>query len=191
MSSLRISRTSTWFPLSLGAASLVLLLATTGCGGEPHADHVEPMVDATEAAVNEVETGSTLMVHDAQLFLMPDMGALYMVVHNPGDQPDRLLRVETAAADAVETHESLEEDGVERMVARPEGFEVPASGRLVLEPGGKHVMLISPKVPEGSSDVEFVLHFEHAGAVDLRVATSGGAGGDDSMDHGEMDHDGH
>jgi len=125
---------------------------------------------------------------------MPDMGALYLTVHNPGPQGDRLLSVEVGIASVAETHETVEEEGVMRMVARPQGFEVPPSGQLVLEPGGKHIMLFNPQEPEGET-VPVVLHFEKAGAVevDATVSSVGGSQGhpeDHEMDHSRDSHSG-
>jgi copper(I)-binding protein len=113
------------------------------------------------------------------------MGAVYFTVVNPGSRSDRLLRVETGAAERAETHETVEENGVMRMVARPEGFEVPAGGTLELQPGGKHVMLVGPRAPaegdSGSGGIGLTLHFEHAGAIEVQAALTpiegmGGAG---------------
>jgi copper(I)-binding protein len=99
------------------------------------------------------------------------MGAVYLTVVNPGPGSDRLLRVETAAARRAETHETLEENGVMRMVPRPEGFEVPAGGTLELKPGGKHIMLVEPQEP-ARGKIGLTLHFERAGAVQVEAELS-------------------
>jgi len=140
---------------------------------------------------------SKLEVREARVSLMPGTGAVYLTVVNRGAGSDRLLRVETGAARAAETHESVEEGGVVRMVARPEGFEVPAGGKLELSPGGKHVMLIDPKEPQpAAGTIPVTLHFEHAGAIEVQAAVAAMEGMDHAghdMDHGghSMDHDGH
>ncbi len=125
-----------------------------------------------------------LEVQLARASLMPQGGAVYFTVVNPGPA-DRLLRVETGAARAAETHESVVEKGVVRMVARPEGFEVPAKGELVLEPGGKHVMLISPQAADAAGMIALTLHFERAGAVQVQAEASS------PMDHEHDHHEGH
>ena len=61
------------------------------------------------------------------------------------------------------------EDGVMRMVAYPGGFDVPPRGTLKLEPGGKHVMLIEPRLPEGRSSLPLVLHFERGGKIEVEA----------------------
>lgn len=127
------------------------LLLVLGCAGDG-----APAADAA------------LRVESARAVLTADAGAVYLTVVNPGAHADRLLAVETEAADAAELHESRDDGGVMRMVAHPQGFAVPAGGRLILEPGGKHVMLVRPR-PAGRS-VSLRLIFEHAGAVEVAAA---------------------
>jgi len=129
-----------------------------------------------------------LEILEARATFTPDAGAVYLTVVNHGRKSDRLLRVETAAAGRAETHESLEENGVVRMVARPQGFEVPAGGKLELAPGGKHVMLLETRAPEPTAaDLPLTLHFERAGTLAVRAALSPMG----KMDHAHMDHGAH
>jgi protein SCO1/2 len=122
--------------------------------------------------------GSALEIRDARAKLFPNNGAVYLTVVNPGASPDRLLRVETAAAGAAETHETIDDGGVMRMKARPEGFEVPAGGTLTLAPGGKHLMLVEPKPPAaGTKAIALTLHFERAGAVEVEALLDGANAG--------------
>jgi protein SCO1/2 len=121
-----------------------------------------------------------LEIRDARVQLFPNNGAVYFDVVNPGASPDRLLRVETAVAKAAETHETIDDGGVMRMKARPEGFEVPAHGTLSLSPGGKHLMLVEPTPPAaGTKTISLTLHFERAGAIEvtarLDATNAGGA----------------
>lgn len=109
-----------------------------------------------------------LEIREPRAVLMPSMGAVYLTVVNPGQESDRLLRVETAAARRAETHESREENGVMRMRPHPEGFAVPAGGTLALEPGGKHIMLVEPRDAAGEK-IALTLHFEKAGAVAVQA----------------------
>jgi copper(I)-binding protein len=95
--------------------------------------------------------------------------AVYMVIHNDGRVADRLLRVETAVAESAEIHRTAIEGGVHRMAVVP-SIEVPAGGRVALEPGGYHVMLIGLRDPLRTGDnFPVTLVFERAGRV--RVET--------------------
>ena len=125
------------------------------------------------------DRAAQLEIHEPRAMITSHMGAVYFTVVNPGSRSDRLLRVETGAARLAETHETVEENGVMRMVARPEGFEVPAGGTLELRPGGKHVMLVEPRAPaandgggSGGGGIGLTLHFEHAGAIEVQAALS-------------------
>ncbi|RMH18791.1 MAG: copper chaperone PCu(A)C [Acidobacteria bacterium] len=142
-------------PIVLG----LFLAACAGGGGDP----VPPAVTVSAARAQ----------------VMPGMGhgAAYFTVHNAGPQDDRLLAVETPAARVAELHESLEQDGVMRMVAHPDGLPLPAGGDLVLAPGGKHVMLIDPQLPAGARSLPLTLRFERAGelAVDAELMGMGGS----------------
>jgi copper(I)-binding protein len=187
MTRLDLRHVGGWLHFAGAVGILALALA---CGGAQQRAADVAQVEAAAAG----ESASVLAVHDARLQLMPNMGSLYLVVDNPLPQPDRLLRVETDLSAAAETHETINEEGVLRMRPRPEGFEVPAAGRLVLEPGGKHVMLMAPSMPAGDT-VQVVLYFEHAGAVEVTATVSGAAGaagGDAAMDHQPKEpHGGH
>ena len=60
------------------------------------------------------------------------------------------------------------------MVGHPEGFEIPAQGTLVLEPGGKHIMLMGLQdLPKSGQPVTLRLQFEHAGIVEVQAVMEG------------------
>ncbi|WP_257455061.1 SCO family protein [Archangium lipolyticum] len=99
------------------------------------------------------------------------VGAVYFTLVNTAGREDRLVSAEASSAGRVELHEVVAEGEVLRMLPRPEGFGVPAGGRVELKPGGKHLMLYSVQGSPGS--IHLTLHFERAGAVQLTVPASG------------------
>jgi copper(I)-binding protein len=107
--------------------------------------------------------------------ILPVSGAIYLSIKNFGARDDRLLGASSAAATAIEMHESFEQAGVMRMQAHPEGFVVTAGQTLELAPGGKHLMMVEPKAlptaPTASEtpSLELTLHFEGAGDLVLQV----------------------
>ncbi len=142
------------------ALALVLLLGQGACGNTAPK---EPEAPAPPS-------GPSIEIHQPTAQLMPNMGAIYLTIANTGDEEDRLVSIESPMATAAETHETLEEDGVMRMVPRPEGFAIPAGGTVVLEPSGKHIMLIDPATtPEGASTFPLTLHFEKSGRLDIEA----------------------
>jgi copper(I)-binding protein len=100
--------------------------------------------------------------------------ALYFTVVNLLDQPDRLLSVRTEVGMA-ETHETVVEEGVYKMLPRPEGFEVPAQGTLTLEQGGKHVMVMGvPEPLAAGTTISATFTFASAGEISLAVPVQEG-----------------
>lgn len=96
--------------------------------------------------------------------------AAYFVVHNKGQNADRLLSVATPVADKAELHEHAHVDGVMKM-QQVQSVEIPAGGEAKFEPMGYHVMLFGVK--QQASDGErfpLTLTFEKAGPVEVEVA---------------------
>lgn len=89
----------------------------------------------------------------------------FLTIDNPGQQPDRLLSVESRAAARVEIHEVSEVQGVARMREIVDGLAVPARGKTILEPGGYHLMFIEPQM---SFQVPATLVFENAGRQEVQ-----------------------
>ncbi len=84
---------------------------------------------------------SAITVEDARVRILPTggMGAAYFTLVNRGG-PDRLVAVIAEPPILAGVHESRQEKGMMRMIAR-ESVPVPAHGRLAFAPGGLHVML--------------------------------------------------
>ena len=91
------------------------------------------------------------------------VGAVYLVIDNAAGQADRLLAVSAERAERCEVH-IMVHDGDLMKMRRVAPLPVAAGERVVLEPGGTHVMLMGLKSPlvEGES-LPLVMNFEHAG----------------------------
>jgi copper(I)-binding protein len=101
---------------------------------------------------------------------MAKSGAAFMVIRNVGDAGDRLIGVESVAAQKVELHTHREEDGVMRMIHVEEGFALPEGGEIRMERGGHHVMLMGLTAPfEQGGTIPLTLIFETSGEVTLDV----------------------
>lgn len=144
----------------------------------------------------------SIQVEDARYRLArPDLGAGYLSITNTTGAD---VTLQSAAADGVgriELHEStMSDDGAMTMQEIEEGFTIADGETVVLEPGGKHLMLFDP---EGTDDLDLVLDFgdetiEVTAAFDAE-ASAGAMNEDDSdsmddgdmedsMDDGDMDH---
>jgi hypothetical protein len=96
-------------------------------------------------------------------------GGAFMTIVNNG-QADRLVSASSPAAGTVELHETVDENGVMKMVPRPEGWQIPVGGSLELKPGGKHIMLINLTAPlEAGKTIQITLNFEKAGAKTIEI----------------------
>jgi copper(I)-binding protein len=117
------------------------------------------------------------------------VGVGYLVIHNHGATPDRLIGGAADFAGEVSVHEMSMDNGIMRMRALKGGLEIPANGEVRLSPKGYHVMFDALKQPlKKGENVKATLTFEHAGSVAVEFAVGGvgdaGPGGgkpEDSM----------
>jgi len=88
----------------------------------------------------------------------------YVTLTAKGD--DRLIAVETSAADHGEIHTMSMDGGVMRMRKLVDGVVLPAGKVVALKPGADHIMLISPKaqLKEGAK-IPLTLKFKSAPPV--------------------------
>lgn len=96
-------------------------------------------------------------------------GALYFTATSGGPS-DRLLSASTHAARSVVLHQTIVDDqGVASMETLDE-LHLPSGGRLVLEPGGLHLMLIDVDRLEIGDLIEITLTWETAGRIEVTAA---------------------
>jgi periplasmic copper chaperone A len=100
-----------------------------------------------------------------------DTASAYVTIANKGGA-DQLTGVHSTIGDAM-LHESAIDGGVVRM--RPidpgQGLSVPSNGKLVLAPGGAHVMITGLKQPLKAGDrFGLTLQFAKAGPEKVEIA---------------------
>ena len=163
----------------LRASMLLLLVLSMGCA-RPEEPGGAPGEPAPPAAL-EPAAAAELVVEDARLVLSPGgVAAVYLTVDNPTAAADRLTAIQMGET-PVSLHATRAEGTTMKMEARPEGYEIPAGGRLELAPGGRHGMAMGlPAMPEGSERVELVLTFERAGSLTVEARVEGVG---QAMDH--------
>ena len=140
---------------------------------------------------SEGEIPSTMVIEDAYAFAtMPGQatGAAFMVIRNSAVKHDRLIGAKAKIAGVTEIHENLiDPDDNTMMMRKIADIEVPANSEAVLEPTGKHIMLMKLKEPLTlDSTIPVTLTFEHAGEiiVDVNIIQPGSK-------PGMEDHSGH
>lgn len=99
--------------------------------------------------------------------------AVYLIIVNGGQKPDRLTGVQTDIATA-EIHRSQLNGDVVKMVPVPEGIEIPAYGKIEIQPGGYHIMLVGLKRDlKPGDEFEITLAFEKSAPVTVKVTVQG------------------
>ena len=97
------------------------------------------------------------------------VGGAFLMIHNMGDTKDRLIEVRSPVAERVEIHETIKKGGMMSMAAVEE-IHVPASAKVMLKPGGHHIMLMGLKenMTKGHK-FPMTLVFENAGEIEVIV----------------------
>jgi copper(I)-binding protein len=178
--------------------ALVLNLLLAACAMPAGAPAAAPGAMETGEAAPPAPVPGQISANNVRARPAPLAGgnaAAFLLLLNGTDAPVTLTSVEASRAggplaDAAELHETVEEDGVMKMLPRPEGFEVPAGGSVELAPGGKHVMLIGLAQPlEAGQAFSLTLHFDDGRTLDLSVPVVEMAGMP-AMQGGESMHEG-
>jgi hypothetical protein len=160
-----------------GAASIEIVDAwarpSGAMGGGMSGDDAMGTAEATGEAMHGDAMGTAEATGEAMGEMDGMMSgvtsAAYMIIRNPGDAPDRLIKAESDVANIVELHTSEMKDGVMSM-RQVEAIEAPANGEVTLEPGGFHVMLIDvTKDLKVGDTVNLTLTFENAGEMDVQA----------------------
>ena len=114
-------------------------------------------------------------------------GAAFMQITNMAEADDRLIAATSPAAQRVELHTHIEDEGgVMRMRRVEGGFALPAGGTIALKRGGDHVMFMGlTQVFAQGSEVEVTLSFETAGEMTVIIPVDNAR----KVDHGAMGHD--
>jgi periplasmic copper chaperone A len=94
------------------------------------------------------------------------VGSCTLVLRNPGRRADRLVAIETDAADRVEIHSMSVADGVMQMRRLPQGVEIAAGATVDFRERGYHLMLQDLKASlTAGATIDADLFFERAGAL--------------------------
>jgi hypothetical protein len=96
-------------------------------------------------------------------------GIVFFTVDNAGNTADRLLHASTPVAAGVALHQMAVDEGMMKMRAVP-SFEIGPGGRLELQPGGYHLMLLDLKQPlKVGEKFPLTLTFAQGGVVTVSV----------------------
>lgn len=131
------------------------------------------LLPACFAQAHEYTAGPLLIGHPWSMELPPNAPtiAAYFTIENKGDEPDRLVSVDTPIAGQAQLHEHVHADGLMKMQQVP-SVVIPAGANVSFAPMAYHVMLL--EVKDRSKLVTgqrfpMTLHFEKAGDVEVQV----------------------
>lgn len=82
------------------------------------------------------------------------MSAGYLSLRNEGNEAITITGVSSPQFGSVELHETVDEDGISRMVKLAE-LTIPPGSSVEFAPGGKHLMLMGPRGDLGTVSLEF------------------------------------
>jgi copper(I)-binding protein len=122
------------------------------------------------AAAHDFDAGAIYIDHPMVEEAPPSARVLggYVSLHNQGAEDDRLIGIESTAAEKVELHRSVVTDGIARMQPLTDGIALPAGEMVWLGSDGTHAMFIGPdKRYVVGDELPAVLVFEKAGRVDV------------------------
>jgi len=108
-------------------------------------------------------------------------GAVYLVIDNKSGKPDLLLGGSTQAADSVELHTHVHEDGLMKMQRLPD-VEIPVDTATEFKPGEKHIMLIGLSSALSAGN-EFLLQLEFKSAGQKEILVKVHKDGEQPMGH--------
>jgi copper(I)-binding protein len=158
------------FALVLSGCAPIAPAAGGGAMSGEMSGGMEDSIDAAEMPMPEAGVLSAAMVRARPSPLEGGNGAAFMVLLNGTDAPVRLQSAATDVSAVVELHETVDENGVMRMIPQPDGFEIPAGGTVELKPGGKHVMLMGLAAPlEVGQSFTLTLQFDNGESLPLSV----------------------
>ncbi len=165
------------------ALTLVGAFTLTGCTApEPSATSARPAADVVH-------------MDDSWIKAADDgMSASFGTLVNDGETDITVVSAETDAADALELHETVENEAGEMIMREIEGgFVIPAGGRLTLEPGGDHIMLMGLTHPLIAGDeVSFTLTFSDDSSYAFTAPVKDYSGANENYEEGGehegMDH---
>lgn len=158
----------------------IITVMVTLADGTTSEQNIEMTVGADGVSMQGAMVNEQVMLSDQHLMVMNAMaganplaggnGSIYLTLMNHGNQDDQLVRVVSEAAPTVELHESIDDNGIMRMIPQPEGFAIPAGASVELAPGGKHIMLVGLTAPLVAGDeVQVTLYFAHAEPITVAV----------------------
>ena len=102
-------------------------------------------------------------------------GAVFMTIKNNSGQDMKITSAVGDIAERIELHTHIIKDDI-MMMREVDGYEIPANDEIILEPTGKHIMLMGLQNPLVDGQT-FPLNIKTHNGTDIPVIVTIGAGG--------------
>ena len=116
--------------------------------------------------------GNSISVRGAWIMAAPPNARViagYMTIENRSSDSRILVNVKSSHFKRIEIHRTINQGDMMKMVPR-RTLEIPARGKVLLQPGSYHLMLIGPEtVPREGEDVKLSLLFDNGLTLDIQV----------------------
>ena len=150
----------------------VMTVTVTLADGTTVTQDIDATVSDTEVTVGGVPSDAVSLtgVWARPVPTAGGTGGVFMTIHNTTAQDDTLIGGSSPIAQAVEVHETVDDNGMMRMQQLTDGLPVPAGSTVVLQPGGYHIMVIGvdAALDEGAT-IPLTLTFAVAGEMTVDV----------------------
>ncbi|GII89897.1 copper chaperone PCu(A)C [Sinosporangium siamense] len=173
------------------AAALTAALAVGACGSSGTTSTATPATSApaSPAAVPAAAAGTVTIVDPWVKAASTGMTAVFGTLVNNTDKAVTLVSGATPAASSIELHEVADNNGKMVMREKQGGFVVPPKGKLTLQPGGDHIMIMGVKKAIKPGD-QFTFTLTTADGADVELTAVGKefAGGNEEYEPGSDQH---
>lgn len=175
-------------PTRRAALLSALALPLAACTGGP-ADRATSTSTASDSTASDSGTsaGQVTVTDPWVKAAETGMTAAFGTVVNGTGRDLTLVSASTPASSEVQLHETTSDgSGGMSMKEKEGGFEIPAGGQHVLEPGGDHIMLMAltrPLLP--GDEVEVTLQFDDGTSVPLTATVKDFTGAQEHYAPGE------
>ncbi len=118
-------------------------------------------------------------------------GAVFVVIHNPTQQDDKLISLSTSASEKAELHTHKQSDSGVMSMVHISDLEITAGSHIEFKPGELHVMLVNLVKPlEPGMIIDVIFEFETSGEISVEIPVLSLIDSMERTDH-EMQHQEH
>lgn len=128
------------------------------------------IVSSNTLFAEDVQKNKHISFNAPWIRAMPPMvmsTAGYVEIHNSSYVADKLLKIWSSEVTLIEVHQTKQVGDMLKMLPT-KNISVPPKGKLVMQPGGYHLMMMGIKAPLIENEIiKIYFEFETAGIIDM------------------------